>query len=106
MKRTLALSLLAFALLALPGSAGDLPGTAPLVTAEAPPADAPPTDVAPPAEQPELQPALGVPAPRLMSLCTDTCYSDFKICRNSCHSLACYNSCRAALDVCVEDCQS
>lgn len=99
MKTILALSLLAFALLALPGPATGLPGAA---AAKGDPA---PADLAQPGQpaQPDLQPALGVPAPKAMS-CTDICSGDFKACRDSCHSLACYNSCRAALDVCLAGC--
>ena len=99
MKKILTLSLLAFALLALPGAAGDLSGAGAAKT------DAPQAGLAQPdqADQPDLQPALGVPAPKAMS-CTDICSGDFKACRDSCHSLACYNSCRAALDVCLAGC--
>ena len=107
MKKILIPVLLALALPILPVTAGETGAAAgaPAIAAPATadPAPAPAAEPAAPA-QPDL--ALGIPTPRLASLCTDTCYADFKICRDSCHSLTCYNQCRAALDNCVADCQN
>lgn len=52
--------------------------------------------------QPDL--ALGAPAPRQVSACSDICVADFKICRDSCTSLACYFACRDAYDECIAGC--
>ena len=52
--------------------------------------------------QPDL--ALGAPAPREASGCSDICVADFKICRDSCTTLACYFACRDAYDECIAGC--
>lgn len=49
-------------------------------------------------------PALGAPAPREASACSDICVADFKICRDSCTTLACYFQCRDAYDECIAGC--
>jgi len=54
--------------------------------------------------QPDLMSLLGVSKPHQVSACNDICISDFKICRDSCHSLACYNQCRSAYDNCAAGC--
>ena len=61
---------------------------------------------APDALEPACKPAalVGVPSPHKVSTCTNICIADFKICRDSCHSLACYNQCRDAYDECVAGC--
>ena len=90
MKKILALGLLALALLPLAASAAEVPAvTAPAAAAPA---------------QPDLALALGIPSPREVSACSDICVADFKICRDSCHSLACYFQCRDAYDECVAGC--
>jgi hypothetical protein len=105
-KKILVLTLLALALPALPVAAGETAAAAGAPAIAAPtPADPAPSPAAEPDGQAQPDLAIGVPAPRLASLCTDTCYADFKICRNSCHSITCYNQCRAALDICVAECQ-
>ena len=98
MKKLLVLALLALS--AFAASAAEPPAVpAPAVVVA--PASAP-EGVAP--VQPELTVVLGIPAPRLVSTCNDICIADFKICRDSCHSLACYNQCRNALDTCQAGC--
>ncbi|MFL6235241.1 MAG: hypothetical protein ACJ76N_19050 [Thermoanaerobaculia bacterium] len=99
MKRALALSLFFLALPLLTAAAAEVPTAAP-ATLESVCLSTPST-AAPP--QSDL-PSVGIPKPRQVSLCTDTCISDFKICRDSCHSLTCYNQCRSAYDNCVADC--
>ena len=96
MKKLLVLTLLILSALAV--SAADIPA----VPSPAGPAAAIAPDTAP--AQPDIAAAMGIPAPRLVSLCNDTCIADFKICRDSCHSIACYNQCRNALDVCQAGC--
>ena len=93
MKKTIALVLLAFALLPLTASAVETP---------APAVEAAPSATAP--AQPDLAPALGIPSPREVSSCSDICVADFKICRDSCHTLACYFQCRDAYDECIAGC--
>ncbi|HEV8581574.1 MAG TPA: hypothetical protein VGX68_21110 [Thermoanaerobaculia bacterium] len=98
MKKTLALALLTLALPVLSAAAVEPPDLS--TPAALQPAPAPAVQQ----QQPDLAVVLGVPAPRQVSLCSDICVSDFKICRDSCHTLACYFQCRDAYDECVAGC--
>lgn len=96
MKKLLILALLVLSTLA--ASAAEPPA----VPAPAAPAPTMTPDAAP--VQPDLAVVPGIPAPRLVTTCDDICIADFKICRDSCHSLTCYNQCRDALDTCRAGC--
>ena len=99
MKKLFVLALLVLS--AFAASAAEPPAVPAPATVVAP---AVATEAAPAPVQPDLAVVPGIPAPRLVSTCNDICIADFKICRDSCHSLACYNQCRAALDVCQAGC--
>ncbi len=101
MKKALACTLFALALPALTASAAEIPAVAAPTVLE--PACGPAPDALTP-ERADLALVLGVPKPRQVNTCNDICISDFKICRDSCHSLACYNQCRDAYNICAAGC--
>jgi hypothetical protein len=100
-KRALVVFLFCLALPLLAASAAEVPVVAASSVLEPACASAP---VAVTLAQPDLGSLLGVPKPYQVTTCNDICISDFKICRDSCHSLACYNQCRSAYDTCAAGC--